>query len=138
MSFNLFTKQNNAIDSFLLLNNIEVYEEPVTRPKIIVFKFQAGVLFSLAPVFINPPGPCYRKFSGGSNGAPRPCHPPRSKFFHFHAVFGEKIGKLVRWRTRLRVGVTLRNPGSATKFYGILQEFAGFSSHVGHLRENYP
>ena len=69
MSFNLFTNHKNAISLFVLLNNIEVYQEPVARLKIIVFKFQGGVLFSLAPVFIKPPRPCYRKFSGGSEGA---------------------------------------------------------------------
>ena len=39
---------------------------------------------------------------------------PMSKFLHFHAVFGKKIGQIVGWRP-LGIGTTsLGNPGSAT------------------------
>ena len=52
---------------------------------------------------------------GGSSGGHRDA-PPRSIFFHFHAVFG-KIGQIVCWCPPSGVGAPpLGNPGSATAY----------------------
>ena len=37
----------------------------------------------------------------------------QSNFFYFHAVFGKKLPN-IDWRTPLKLGPTLGNPGSTT------------------------
>ena len=40
--------------------------------------------------------------------------PTGPKFLHFHAVFGEKIGQIIGWRSPQELAPPLGNPGSAT------------------------